>query len=343
MYHCAYCNELHDDATMAIEHIVPRVLLNDKLVLPDTCRWWNNFFARSFEGTVTTSEYITDLLRAFDPNARKGGPWYLGTVETHRGTTEHRWLKNGVEFLGPAPSNRVDTHDLPVVLRDASGREIRVEIPIPFPVTTQAQGPSDRLEKIRTRAEANWGRAEEYIAELVADPSKNPAFAKVIAASGISLDSGATVGRTVATIPAGPPQVVADILPKRYPIVHELWSKFYLKIGWCFAAKKLGASALWAHGGEIPLALLKHGQVDAAVIADCAEADPPIAARLFRSANIDGRLSGSGTPTSPRLRRSSTPSQAQFFEASCPWCSLTESPTPKAWQDGYSSAQDNSQ
>jgi hypothetical protein len=88
--------------------------------------------------------------------------------------------------------------------------------------------------------------------------------------------------------PAGPDQVVSDIKPKSYAIDCERWRKFFLKIGWCFATKKLGSSLLRARGGDLPLAFLMHGEVDSALAAACARENSAAAVQLFREVCIDG-------------------------------------------------------
>lgn len=275
MYQCCYCNELHDENTRAVEHIIPEILLNDSLILPDTCKRWNNIFACAFESIVVHTEYVDDLRCAFDRTRRNANERYLGEVTTARGTVEHRWLKDGREYLGHDPNGKTVTNIVPVVIRDPSGQELRASVSLPFEVPTLASGPPDLLEKVRTRAEKKWEDAERYISDLLKK-------------QGLPAGSDVVVARAVSITPAGPAKVVNDVLPKHYPIDVELWRKFYLKIAWCFAALKLGGTTLRNIGGERALGFLKHGLVDAPVVNAAAGASPDDARLLFRNANVEG-------------------------------------------------------
>jgi hypothetical protein len=106
---------------LAVEHVIPRALLSERLVLTDTCRRWNNFFACSFESVVMGSDYMREFLLAFDPQARKRGSQYLGQVSTERGTVEHRWLEGGIERLGAPPDPRIQTRTLAFGIRGSLG------------------------------------------------------------------------------------------------------------------------------------------------------------------------------------------------------------------------------
>jgi hypothetical protein len=87
--------------------------------------------------------------------------------------------------------------------------------------------------------------------------------------------------------PAGPPHVVDDILANRYPVDLELWTKFYIKIAWCFGCKVLGSEMLRRHRGGLPLRLAKYGALAPSMVKDLQDGNPDLAAKLFRDAKVE--------------------------------------------------------
>jgi hypothetical protein len=284
---CNYCGVPHDDAAHAVEHIIPEVLLNGALKLTGTCRRWNNFFARSFESPVCADDFMRELLLMFVPERAAGKEMYLGEVNTNRGTTEHRYFKNGREELRDRPTKRA-ARQISISAFDAAGREHPLEISLPFDIVVGATGDSRFLEKQLRNATNQVEAVKQYLTGLSRDPSIDPALHAELQERGLSLRPPKSVSLDAARRPIGPEQVIDDILPKEFPLNAERWVKFYLKIAWCFACARVGRQKLSELGGLSVLEHLQSGALDPMLVAAVTGANSQLAAALFRDAIIDG-------------------------------------------------------
>src|SRR5580693_6873578 len=80
-YLCNYCGIDHDWETRSEEHVIPRLLGNESMVLKDACAYHNNFFACAFETEVTKSSFMRDVLIEFGVGgAPAKGVKYMGPV-----------------------------------------------------------------------------------------------------------------------------------------------------------------------------------------------------------------------------------------------------------------------
>jgi hypothetical protein len=287
-YICNYCGTGHADETNSDEHIIPEKLLNSSLVLPDVCRRWNNLFARDFENAVMSSDFLRDVLLQFTERSR--GVKYLGTVETARGTTEHRWLVDGDERLRDMPEpERVEV--MTVDAFDDQNQRHPVQVRLPFKVTEKFRGDDTALADERKKIEKQQAKLFDYLSALASDPSKNPELQKQLEERGLHLRAPKSVSFDETMSVGSVGGVVDDILPKEHQLDGERWTKFYMKIAWCFACLKLGRSQLVGIGGEPVLGYLRSGLVDPLLVDEVRKQDRSIAVALFRDATIDGEVS----------------------------------------------------
>lgn len=306
-YICNYCGIEHADETNSDEHIIPEKLLNSSLVLPDVCRQWNNLFARDFETAVMSSEFLRDVLLQFKERSR--GVVYLGTVETARGTTEHRWLVDGDERLRDMPEpERTEVVTLDAF--DDQDQRHPVQVRLPFKVTQKFRGDDTALADERKKIEKQRTKLLDYLLGLASDPSKDPELQKQLDKRGLHLRAPKAVSfeetRSVGAVGG----IVDDILPKEYQLDGERWTKFYMKIAWCFACLKLGRTQLIGLRGEQVLGHLRSGRVDPRLVDEVRKQDQSLASALFRDATIDGDVSWlwSGTLDEARQQLELAPS-----------------------------------
>jgi hypothetical protein len=224
VFDCHYCATQHQDEAHAEEHIIPKALLNERFTLDQTCRRWNNYFARAFETAVVSSGFVEEVLRVFEPaRAPSGRDIYLGEVQTARNTTEHRWLRDGQEMLRDMPT-RSTTRKYLLPVFDKEGKEESVEITLPFELAVNAKGSLEELAKVEARLRVQVERLVAYIAELAKDPSIDPVFAREIATRGLIVRPPLSATVAIDRRAAGAPRIVDDLLPRRYPVEIETWA-----------------------------------------------------------------------------------------------------------------------
>jgi hypothetical protein len=287
-YICNYCGIEHADETNSDEHIIPEKLLNSSLVLPDVCRQWNNLFSRDFETAVMSSDFLRDVLLEFKQRPR--GVQYLGSVETARGSTEHRWLVDGDERLRDMPNpQRVEVVTIDAF--DDQDRPHPVRVRLPFKITEKFRGDDTAIAEERKKIEKQRAKLLDYLTGLARDPSKDPDLHKELHERGLHLRAPKAVSFEETMSAGATGGVFDDILPKEYRLDGERWTKFYMKIAWCFACLKLGRARLIGLSGEQVLGYLRSGRVDPRLVDEVRTQSQSIATELFRDASIDGEVS----------------------------------------------------
>jgi hypothetical protein len=128
-------------------------------------------------------------------------------------------------------------------------------------------------------------RALDYMKELARDPEINPEVARTLRANGWHLRPPTKANYDFLIDRTGEPRWVGDLLTKDYPYDHELWTRFYLKVGWCFACRELGRANLIALGGQPVLSYLTLA-VDPKLVAHAGRAVPDLVDGLFRDVTI---------------------------------------------------------
>lgn len=287
-YFCNYCRELHDPSTRSVEHVIPEVLGNKSLKLPDVCGYWNNFFAASFETPIIGRNFMQSVAREYGLATPPRGAHFVEQVTTARGTTEQLWLINGKEALRDRPVRRkTNSIDFPAFDRD--GNEHLVTVTLPFDYVVGTTGDDTEQADVKAKAERDRKRLFAYLQQLAEKPAIDPVLAQELATRQLTLRVPKGVDYEIQAQRARDTEVVTDIEPKAYEIDAELWSKFYLKIGWCFACRALGATRLASlKDGEV-LRLLKTGAVDENLVRLCEAEAPEHVASLFRTATPGGR------------------------------------------------------
>jgi hypothetical protein len=287
-YICNYCGIEHDNATRSIEHIVPEKLLNSSLVLPNVCRFRNNLYARAFETAVTSSKFMGEVLLEFMPVKQRPRIVHLGEVETERRTKEHLWLVNGEHRLRDLPT-RATTTVLQIQAFDEFGNSHSIEVELPFAITSRVTGDEHAVGEFRRKVEKERRKVFDYFTQLAVDPTKNAPLFVELEARGLHLRPPKEVAFEEASAQkcAGGP--VSDILPTLHSIERLPWTKFYMKIAWCFACLQIGRSALQQLGGDAILDFLVSDVVPERLVG-LVTTDYKLTEYLFRKASIDGQL-----------------------------------------------------
>jgi len=285
-YDCHYCRQTHDVSTRSVEHIVPEALGNRTLKLAGVCKQWNNFFAASFETPVITLEFTQAVLREYGLNKVRGVQ-QLEVVTTARGTTEYVWSVNGKEVLRDRPVRaRKNTIDFPAF--DANGNQHTIQITLPFEYLVGTTGDETERADATARSNRDMRRLLDYLQGLARDPSADPALAQMLRERQLTLPVPKNVDYEIRAQHVSDGEAVSDIQPKPHALDIERWSRFYLKIGWCFASLKLGAARLAAIEDPEILRLLKGGDVDPGLVTLCASEAPEQVDNLFREATPNG-------------------------------------------------------
>ena len=269
---------------------MPEKLLNKTLLLRDVCRFWNNLFARAFETTVTSSAFMREVLLEFTPVAeRPRGVVYLGPVETERQKTEHRWLVDGQPKLREMP-NRTSASVVAIDAFDAAGDRHPVEVRLPFSITTGGTGDEHFVEEVRKRLGKERRKILEYFTSLARNPAQDPALFQHLQDRGLHLrePKGVDVDEVSAARAQG--GLVDDVLQKLYALDPVPWTRFYMKVAWCFGCLKLGRPALQELGGDAVLNYLRAEAVPPELVTQVRAHDAVIAEKLFRDASIDGSI-----------------------------------------------------
>jgi hypothetical protein len=285
-YACHYCRQPHNLSTRSVEHIIPEALGNLTLKLPDVCKYWNNFFAASFEMPVTNFEFTQAVLREYGLKKVRGVQ-QLEEVTTARGTTEYVWSVSGKELLRDRPVRaRKNTIDYPAL--DANGNQQTIQITLPFEYLVGTTGDETERADATTKTNRDMKRLLDYLPRLARDPSIDPALALMLQKRQLTLPVPKSVDYDISAQHVSDGEAVNDIDPKAHALDIELWSKFYLKVGWCFASLKLGAARLATIEDPEVLRLLKGGVVAPSLVALCASEGPAQVDRLFREATPNG-------------------------------------------------------
>ncbi len=281
--------EPHEWTTRSVEHVLAERLGNASLKLGDVCAYWNNFFARSFENHVIGSAFVQGVLREFglDRIPRKGA-FPLEELETARGTSERLWLVDGVEMLRDPVARRIKTRRIPFPSFDAAGTVHWFDVELPFQFVVSAGGDEVEIASARQRVDDDMAKVLAHLQKVVDDPSLNEGVATYLRDTGRVLKHPGKVLYEAHAERNRDPEVVADIKPKLYSMDRERWSKFLLKIGWCFACRDIGRDALIAMGGETVLRYLKADRIDPHLVALCRSEAADIAAKLFIEAVVGG-------------------------------------------------------
>jgi hypothetical protein len=288
VFECNYCGTQHDDEDRGDEHIIGEKLGNRSLLLPNTCAYWNNFFARSFESEVLNWKFMNEALLRAVPERRPSGTKPLGTVNRADGTTLYRWLVDGKEELRQLPE-RQNVQTLSVPALDAAGNTHQVEIAIPAELTVAIKHlPRERAyeERARRKLEESRAAVEDYVRRVTRDPSLDAGLTARLDAKGLTLQPVKELNAVVERVPGGPPTTVDDLVPQNVPITTESLIKFFLKIGWCFACLRLGRKKLMDLGGDLVLAYLESGAIEQPLVDRCRTSDPAIARQLVREAAV---------------------------------------------------------
>lgn len=290
MFTCNYCGVDHDDKLHAREHVIPESLLNRTVVLRNTCLFWNNYFARSFENEVTSSHIMREALRYFDSDRLKGkGAAYIQPVRTARGTTEHLWVIDGEEMLRDLPERKA-TNRLTIDAFDTSDERHPIEVELPFTYTVGGTGDPRAIADLSKKLEKERVRIGAYLTALAEDPSRNPLVAAELARRNLKLKPPKAVSFETTQTPKTPGGLVDDIVPNVSALPLEHWFRFYMKIAWTYACLCLGRDALMSIGGEDILSNIKAGRV-ATLAADAAfRANPTVASSLLRQTSIAGEV-----------------------------------------------------
>lgn len=240
MYYCNYCQNDHPDESISEEHIIPSSFGNKSYTLPKVCFYVNRIFAATFERDFAAQPFVREVLLKCLPkktNARID----LGEVKTKSGSTEHRWLQKGKEFLANLPEYK-KTNRITLQCQNANGEAVDGILELPFEVTTTANGSSLFLneDRIISRDEA---KIAGYLKKLQKNPEINPAFNAFIIRENIVPRASPIVQKRVDRA-SEKFEPVNDILDQIHPMNREVFSQFFFKIAWTHTCKTLGAQAL---------------------------------------------------------------------------------------------------
>ncbi|MGE0787782.1 MAG: hypothetical protein AB7S26_19055 [Sandaracinaceae bacterium] len=288
MFLCNYCGVEHDDKLLAREHVIPEALLNANLILTNTCLFWNNYFARSFESEVTSSSFMREVLRYFDPGRLTGkGAVYIKPVQTARGTTEHVWVVDGEEMLRDLPE-RETTNRVTIDAFDANDERHPIEIVLPFTYTTRLTGDSRAIADLAKKLEKERARIGAHLTALARDPSRDAGLAAELAQRNLKLKPPKAISFEASHNETTAGGAVDDFVPTVTALPAEQWFRFYMKVAWTYACLRLGREALMSAGGADMLAHLKAGRVATAAAAAAHGANRAAASKLLRDASIGG-------------------------------------------------------
>jgi hypothetical protein len=248
-----------------------RALGNDHLVLRDTCRGWNNFFARAFETPLLAGSLFGELCAMFVPGARP---------------VERKIEQDGV--IRRVTRAGVWEEQLPVgtfercfavrLTNMSTGGEFEAVVTLPEPIETLVVGHKDRTTPRAERMAKRAARVvEEHVRATLEDPLRDPGLHATLRAHDVG--EVAIFGEALSGASA-PPSV--QMRSRRSQTSVEAMLKASGKSAWCYAALRLGRSYRVDPHGRRLLAAVKgcatpyEADQAPATLVDTLEFDPPV-------------------------------------------------------------------
>lgn len=298
-FHCLYCDEPHPLEWRAEEHVIMRALGNDHLVLRDTCRGWNNFFARAFETPLLAGSLFGELCAMFVPGARPVERKIEEDGVIRRVTRAGVWE----EHLPVGTFER----SLAVRLTNMStGGQFEAVVTLPEPIETLVVGHKDRATPRAERMAKRAARVvEEHVRATLEDPLRDPALHATLREQDVG--EVAIFGEALSGAPA-PPSV--QMRSRRSQTSVEAMLKASAKSAWCYAALRLGRSYRVDSHGRRLLAAVKgcatpyEADQAPATLVDTLELDPPVGrVGVWRRPWAEVQAALVGVPPHSPLRR----------------------------------------
>ncbi len=258
---CVYCDQLHPMSCHSLEHIIPRALGNKNYVLPNACKFINNYMACSFEKRIINSEVMKEIqLIAYPPK----NPYFrrnLGSsIEPH---LAHYIFPTGENKKVQKPHD-IEIDTVPMQLFGEKGKELTYELKLPFSIIgvkgATALISSAHLER---RLKKFNPELENYVSELFKNPSINPGFFDFIKDHNINLDNKIYDRKNRKVIPKiikNSPLLQTDNITIFFD--DEALTKFFFKIAWTYAAQEFGREKLTNSTSEWILDYLVSGHVN---------------------------------------------------------------------------------
>jgi hypothetical protein len=239
-YFCNYCGIYHDEATRSREHIIPEALLNKNYVLPNVCRFLNNYMSHAFEKDVIASEPMREIMLRVSP---KSTHILVGDAVLPDGRRFNRWIRQGTQVLGNIPRTKT-VSTVPIRVKKRSGEFLDYDIDLPFELISELDGAHHllKVERTRKKAKESVGRILTYLQECSINPGTNPGLQHFLEEHDATFPSPREVLLTEEL--ARRTEEKFDDVKVEFTVDTEKWLKFYIKMAWTHARKTLGRSLL---------------------------------------------------------------------------------------------------